>query len=197
MAPSDAGTLNFYARQAEVYAAETAGQPTTDLDRFLDALPSGSTILELGCGSGRDSAHMIARGFDAVPTDGTPEMALLAERRLGRPVAILPFDQLRAESQYDAVWANACLLHVPRPDLAGILSSIRRATRLGGLFHASFKAGTADGHDRFGRYYNYPSADWLFAQYSIAGWANILIETRDGSGYDRQPTQWLHVTASR
>ncbi|OJF95153.1 class I SAM-dependent methyltransferase [Pararhizobium antarcticum] len=197
MAQSDAETLHFYAREAKTYATDTASQPTTDLDRFLDALKPGATILELGCGSGRDSAHMLARGFDVFPTDGTPEMALEAERTLGRAVAVLPFDQLDAVSQYDAVWANACLLHVPRPDLAGILSRIRRATRAAGLFQASYKAGAVDGRDRFDRYYNYPAADWLCAQYGAAGWADIRIETREGSGYDRQPTQWLHVTARR
>ncbi len=196
MPSSDAKTLDFYARNAEAYVAATGTTATHDLDGFLNALPSGGRILELGCGSGRDSAHMLARGFDVMPTDGSPEMAKLAERRLGRPVAILPFEQLEAIDLYDAVWANACLLHVPRPKLSEILARIRNALKTGGLFHASFKAGTSDGRDRFDRYYNYPTQDWLFEQYRDAGWETVRIVPRDGDAYDGEPTHWLHVHAT-
>ena len=58
------------------------------------------------------------RGFDVTPTDGSPEMAEVASRRLGRPVGTLLFHDLDEVEAYDGVWANACLLHVPR-DRAG------------------------------------------------------------------------------
>ncbi|WEZ83846.1 class I SAM-dependent methyltransferase [Rhizobium sp. 32-5/1] len=192
---SDDATLNFYALRAEAYAAKTADTPADGLDGFLDALQAGALILELGCGSGRDSAHMLSRGFDVAPTDGSPEMAALAEQRLGRPVAILPFDQLTAVNLYDGIWANACLLHVPRPALSGILTRIRPALKAGGLFRASLKAGDLEGRDRFDRYYNYPSECWLRDCYEAAGWTTIRIETRDGGGYDGEPTLWLRVHA--
>ena len=61
---------------------------------------------------------MLARGYDVTPTDGSPEMADVASRRIGRPVKTLLFHDLDAVEAYDGVWANACLLHVPRPELA-------------------------------------------------------------------------------
>ena len=90
-------------------------------------LPPGAAILELGCGAGGDSAEMLARGFDVSPTDGSPEMAEVASRRLGRAVATLLFHDLDKLEAYDGVWANACLLHVPRDELAPILARIWRA----------------------------------------------------------------------
>ena len=39
-------------------------------------------------------------------------------RRLGRPVETLLFHDLDEVEAYDGVWANACLLHVPRDELA-------------------------------------------------------------------------------
>ena len=104
---------------------------------------------------------MLARGFDVSPTDGSPEMAEVASRRLGRPVGTLLFHDLDAVEAYDGVWANACLLHVPRPELAHMLSLIWRALKPGGVFYASFKTGDAEGRDTLNRYYNYPSPDWL------------------------------------
>lgn len=93
------------------------------------------------------------------------------------------------------VWANACLLHVPRPALPDILTRVQRALRPGGVFYASYKAGEAEGRDRFGRYYNYPDAAWLRTAYGKEGWDRIGIEEDLGGGYDQEPTRWLHATA--
>lgn len=188
-------TRHFYAEKAAIYAADTAGQPVSAyLRQFIAGLAPQARVLELGCGSGRDSAVMLAKGLSVTPTDGTPEMAAQATASLGRPVAVLAFADLCDEAAYDAVWANACLLHVPRADLAGILRRIHRALVPGGLFYASYKAGTAEGLDRFGRYYNYPDDSFLRQAYG-KGWASLRIDTADGSGYDGAETRWLGVFA--
>ena len=192
----DAETLNFYAAEAETYALQARAAKSKRLDPFLAALPAGAKILELGCGGGQDSLVMLTRGFDVTSTDGSPEMAKQAEQLLGRPVAVLPFDQLEERDIYDGVWANACLLHVPRPELAAVLFRIHRALKPDGIFYASYKAGMADGRDRFQRYYNYPSRDWLISQYAPLGWS-FEIDENIGGGYDGEKTEWLHVTAIR
>jgi hypothetical protein len=70
-------------------------------------------------------ANAIATMNTAIPgVDGSPEMAAEAACRLGRPVETLRFDQLDEHDQYDAVWASACLLHVPKADLQGVLARI-------------------------------------------------------------------------
>lgn len=192
---ADDPTLRFYSENAALYARH-ATQPTGQrLDAFLAALPPGGKILELGCGNGRDAAHMLARGFDVEATDGTPELAAEAGKRLGRPVAILRFEDLDATGAYDGIWASASLLHVPAETLVDVLTRIRRALRSGGIFTASFKAGTGEGRDALGRYYNYPDAESLLATYRSASWTEPTLETAAGSGYDGQPTDWLWVAA--
>ncbi len=161
MEPADEETLRFYGANAPAYAEREITSRRIRLGRFLALLAPGATILELGCGAGADTAEMLARGFDVSPTDGSPEMAEVASRRLGRPVGTLLFHDLDAVDAYDGVWANACLLHVPRPELAQVLSLIWRALKPGGAFYASFKTGDAEGRDTLNRYYNYPSPDWL------------------------------------
>lgn len=195
MTSIDLQTLSFYATEAETYTQRARAAKNERLDGFLAALPAGANILELGCGGGQDSHAMLSRGFDVTPTDGSPEMALQAERRLGRAVAVLAFDQLDETAAYDAVWANACLLHVPRPELAAVLSRIHKALKPGGTFYASFKAGSAEGRDGLQRYYNYPSRDWLMAQYARLDWTSVEIAENKGRGYDGEETGWLHVTA--
>ena len=89
----DEETLQFYRRNAEAYAG-WAKAPSTRLKGFLGLLPRGGTILELGCGAGNHAAVMVAEGFVLRATDGSPEMAAVASRRLGHPVEAMRFDEL-------------------------------------------------------------------------------------------------------
>ena len=164
----DEETLQFYRGNAEAYAGRTFTSRQARLTAFLALLPPGACILELGCGAGGDTAEMLARGFDVRPTDGSPEMAAVASKHLGRTVETLLFHDLDEVEAYDAVWANACLLHVPRPELADVLARIWRALKPEGVFYASYKEGDGDGRDTLDRYYNYPSQDWLRATYADA-----------------------------
>jgi len=63
---ADAATLRFYGKEAEKYCERIGSAPTSTLEEFLGRLPRDATILELGCGSGRDSAEMLRRGYDVL-----------------------------------------------------------------------------------------------------------------------------------
>ena len=189
----DEETLGFYRRNAEAYAG-WAKAPSTRLTGFLALLPAGGSILELGCGAGNHSAKMLEAGFAVRPTDGSPEMAVVAFRRLGRPVETMLFHELDEQETYDGVWASACLLHVPKDELEGILGRIHGALKPGGVFYASFKVGDGDGRDKLGRYYNYPSAEWLQATYAASGgWNALSSETSTIQSFDETPATMLHL----
>ncbi|MDM9621053.1 class I SAM-dependent methyltransferase [Rhizobium sp. S96] len=191
------GTFSFYRQNAVDYAARNRTLPIRRLDAFLSALPAGASIIELGCGGGQDSVYMLSQGFEVTPTDGSAELAAKAEALLGRPVQVMRFDELDAEDAFDGTWAEASLLHVPRTELPGVLERIRRALKPGGILHATFKAGDAEGHDGFGRYYNYLSAELLSDMLGGSGWHQIVISETDGTGYDRKPTRWLAMRAQK
>jgi SAM-dependent methyltransferase len=189
----DEATLQFYRRNAESYAA-WAKAPSTRLIGFLGLLPAAASILELGCGAGNHAAEMLVRGFALRATDGSPEMAEIASRRLNRPVTTMRFDELEENEAFDGVWASACLLHVPKQELAGVLTRIHRALKTGGVFYASYKAGDGDGRDSLGRYYNYVSAEWLRAAYAVAGrWQTISFDTNEIKSFDQAPATLLHL----
>ena len=193
----DHATLQFYRDNAQSYA-DWAKAPSARLVRFMDLLPARAEVLELGCGAGNHSAAMLAAGFAVHATDGSPEMAEVASRRLGHPVQTLLFHELDEEDAYDGVWASACLLHVPRGDLAAILGRIHRALKPEGLFYASFKVGEGDGRDNLGRYYNYPSPEWLEATYAAAGeWTSISSGTSQITGFDQTPATMLHLVVRK
>lgn len=195
---ADDETLRFYAENARTYAARERRLPHVELAAFLAALPPGAPILELGSGGGQDALAMQEAGFAVTASDASPELAAEAERRLGRPVRVMRFDELDDEAAYAGVWASASLLHAPRAELTGILGRIGRALRPDGLFVASYKAGSAEGRDRFGRFYNYLDAPTLLDHYRAAGsWQHLDVRELAGSGYDGAPTDWLWVTARK
>jgi SAM-dependent methyltransferase len=190
----DRGTFDFYQSRADDWAAALPFDHSPRLDPFLDRLPPGGTILEMGCGDGRDAAHMIARGFDVHTSDGSPTMARLASERLGREVPVMEFGELTAVEAFDGVWCQATLLHVAEDDLPGILARIHRALRPDGWHWASYKDGTGGGRDDVGRFFSYIPVDRLEAAYRAAGrWAELAIGTQQGTSFFRGPTMWHDV----
>jgi SAM-dependent methyltransferase len=181
----DDQTLRFYAEFAPTYVASGAGGVSRHLPAFLECLPAGSTILELGCGGGRDARAMMAAGHHVDPTDGVPEIARQAEELLKVPVRVMRFEDLDASAAYDAVWANASLLHIPRLGLPSILTKIRAALKPGGLHHATYKGGGQEGRDRHGRYFNYLSSSEVVEMYARSGqWEILSVSDYLGGGYD-------------
>ena len=198
----DPETRHFYQTRAEEWAAALPHAVAPRLDRFLDLLPPGARILELGCGDGRDAAHMAARGFAVDATDGVESMVALASQRLASqglsgPARLMQFAELEAVDEYDAVWAYAALLHVPVADLPGSIARVYRALKPGGWHFASFKGGEGGHRDPFGRFYSYlPLAD-LQAAYATQGWESCQIESEIGGSYGAGPTPWHFLTARK
>ena len=198
MGAADDDTLQFYRRNAEAYAG-WAKAPSMRLKGFLALLPPGGSILELGCGAGNHAAEMLAAGFSLRATDGSPEMAAIASRRLGHPVEAMRFDGLDEHEARDGVWASACLLHVPRAELAGVLGRIHRALKPDGVFYASYKIGHGEGgRDSLGRYYNYPSPEWLQSAYAASGaWHQLKAATSEIKSFDEAPATMLHIVVRK
>jgi SAM-dependent methyltransferase len=198
MDAADDDTLQFYRRNAEAYARRTKA-PSTRLTGFLALLPERGSILELGCGAGNHAAQMLAAGFALRATDGSPEMAAIASRRLGHAVETMRFDELDEREAHDGVWASACLLHVPRDELAGVLARIHRALKRDGVFYASYKIGDGEGgRDSLGRYYNYPSPEWLHSAYAASGaWRQLKADTSEIKSFDEAPATLLHIVVRK
>lgn len=117
-----------------------------DLDtvyqKFLPLIPKNGRILDAGCGSGRDTKFFRSQGYEVVPFDGSIEMVKMASDLLQQPVSHLYFQDIDFSDEFDAVWANASLLHVPYANQKEILQRLHRSLRPDGILLASFKYGT-------------------------------------------------------
>lgn len=193
----DPGTLAFYAREAAAYAARPRGQDRAALNAFLARLSPRARVLDMGCGGGQDTLAIAQAGFRVTAMDGTPELAAEARLRTGQTVRVQLFEDLDDVEAYDAVWANASLLHVSKPALPDIFALVHRALTPAGLIYASFKSGGVEGRDALGRYYNHPNKDELIAALPRRAWDERVVLTGKGAGYDGVVTDWLLVTARK
>lgn len=191
---SDPATIAFYQEHAPHYTLNYGQAPSRHLDGFLDRLCVGARILELGCGGGRDSARMIERGFDVDATDGVEAMVHKANERFAVGARLLRFGDLDAEAEYDAIWAHACLLHVPRTELPALLHAVRRALCPGGWHFASYKLGVEEGRDLLGRLHNFPDPAWLHRIYRTAGFTLVENEIYAGKAADGTQRDWCALT---
>lgn len=194
---SDEATLAFYQRSAPHYTLSFGQAPSRHLDAFLDRLQPEARVLELGCGAGRDAARMAERGFAVDATDGTPAMVRKANERFDLGARVMLFDDLDAELAYDAIWAHACLLHVPRAAVPDMLARIFRALRQGGWHYASFKLGDEEGRCLLGRLHNFPDPEWIVSAYREAGFDIVSTEIWEGSGADGTIRDWIAITVRK
>ncbi len=193
----DPATFDFYQSQAPHFSLSSAISHSRHLDGFLDRLKQGARVLELGCGGGRDAVRIKERGFDLDATDGIPAMVAKANERHDVNARLMPFNQLKARGEYDAIWAHACLLHCPRAELPDVLARVHRALSPGGYHYASYKLGEGEGRDLLGRLHNFPSSDWLVRTYDEAGFERVDSEVFAGKGSDGTQRDWLALTVRK
>lgn len=160
--PSTA-TLAYYERCAEDYVAQTRHADMRALhEAFLARVAPGGRILDLGCGSGRDSKAFLARGYEVVAVDGAPALCARAAAYLGQEVVCARFENYQPEGIFDGIWACASLLHLPAPEIARVLARLAPHLSRDGWLYASFKYGSASG-ERGGRYFTDLTEDGLRA----------------------------------
>jgi SAM-dependent methyltransferase len=197
-------TVRAYDLDAAAYVAASPQVPDsvrTDIEELAARLGAGARVLEIGSGGGRDARLMEELGLVVRRTDITPAFVGLL-REGGHDADLLDplVDDLSSrEGAYDAVWANASLLHVDRADLPTVLARLADVTRPGGLLRISLKEGDGDGWSTHGsisqpRHFTYWRSDTLRAAVEGSGWTSVAL--RSGIAGKRSES-WLEVTAVR
>lgn len=144
-------SIDYYDRNGALFFA---GSAYADLGavhaRFLAYLPKGGSILEAGCGSGRDARAFALAGYAVTAFDGSAKMVELAAAHAGLPVLHKRFEDADWSGEFDGIWSCASLLHVPRHDLNDVMRRLAQALKPGGVWFMSFKHGRTEryAHER-------------------------------------------------
>lgn len=140
-------TIDFYEKNAEVFSEGTLDVDFAPVqDRFAALLPERGLILDMGCGSGRDTKYFLSKGFKVDAIDGSEQLCRIAAVNTGIAVRHMMFNELDENELYHGIWACASILHLPRPELADVLNRMIRALRRDGYIYTSFKYGDFEGY---------------------------------------------------
>ncbi|HSJ95876.1 MAG TPA: class I SAM-dependent methyltransferase [Myxococcota bacterium] len=189
-----ARTLSHYDERAEDYAEGTrdhdVSQNVAALLRHIEGEPP-FTVMDLGCGPGRDLATFTKLGHRAIGLDGAARFVAMARAATGCRVWQQDFLELDLpERSFDGVFANAALFHVPSQELPRVLGQLYGTLRPGGvLFTSNPRGANEEGWSR-GRYGAYHDLEAWRGYLSDAGFVELEHYYRPpGLPRERQP--WL------
>ena len=194
----DKTTLTYYNTHAKDFVQGTVAVDFhITQDRFLAQLAAGASILDFGCGSGRDTKYFLQHGFAVEATDGSKELCKLASAYTGISVKQMLFDELEAVEKYDGIWACASILHLAWADLVVVMQKMVRAVKDGGVIYTSFKYGQFTG-ERNGRFFTDLDEEGLARLLKEVGGLEvkelwITGDVRPGRGEEK----WLNVLLTK
>jgi mutator protein MutT len=186
--------LLFYRMNADNYIKKTIHLNAREIrERFISLLPEDAHILDLGCGSGRDSHIFLDRGFNVTPTDASTEMAAITSIFLDRDVLLQRAQELNEKEKYDGIWASASLLHIPKAEIEDTFRAIGVALKAQGIWYMSFKKGDGERWDNHGRFFNDYSMRTITGLLNKIEWVEILdiYETTAAGSYEDEC--WLNI----
>jgi SAM-dependent methyltransferase len=195
-----ARTLAYYAGQAQAFWEGTREHDVRqNLDAFLTLLEGTPpyTILDFGCGPGRDLRAFAALGHVAIGLEGVPEFAAMARQWSGCDVWQQDFLALALPpNRFDGVFANASLFHVPTQELPRVLGELRDALKPRGVLFASNPHGhNEEGWNR-GRYGAYHDLEAWSRHLHDAGF-DLVDHYYRPTGLPREQQPWLATVARR
>ncbi len=131
------GTVAAYEAGVEAYLAAYSETPSIESFRRAVArhLRPGARILELGSGPGGDAAFFESQGFSVARTDATRGFVERL-RSEGHEARVLDVTTDEFGSGFDAVYANAVLLHLTREQFSRALAKAARCVTAGGCWRS-------------------------------------------------------------
>jgi len=165
---------------------------------FASSFPAGSTVLDIGCGSGRDMAILRSQGFDVYGTDPLPEMASHAVKTYPELKDRVKTAEFPADGQYfnmtfDCILCSAVLMHIPDDRIFDAAFTIRNNLKENGRLLISIPVQRPDvdeeGRVPDGRLFIMRQPDYYTLLFERLGFKKIgYFEEADSLG--REAVKW-------
>lgn len=187
-------TLEHYNGRADDFRAGTqdhdVSQNIAALLRHIEGEPP-LTILDFGCGPGRDLKTFAALGHIAIGLEGAERFVPMARAESGCEVWHQDFLEMELPAgRFDGVFANAALFHVPKQELPRVLRQLHAALKPGGVLFSSNPRGNNEEGWNQGRYGAYHDLEAWREFMTQAGFGELEHYYRP-AGLPRDQQPWL------
>ncbi|MGZ5158627.1 MAG: class I SAM-dependent methyltransferase [Caldimonas sp.] len=187
-------TLAHYGERADDFWQGTRGH---DVSQNIAALlrhlrgPAPFTILDVGCGPGRDLKTFAELGHRAIGLEGEPRFVAMAREHSGCEVWQQNlFAMSLPDAVFDGVYANAVLFHVPSAELPRVLRELRATLKPEGVLFSSNPRGQGQEGWQGGRYGAWHSVEAWRELVTSAGFVELEHFYRP-AGLPRDQQPWL------
>jgi ubiquinone/menaquinone biosynthesis C-methylase UbiE len=207
-------TIEWYNQNADHYAeASIAALSIHDLNQlsgFISELSPEASVLDAGCGSGRDTNYLTEQGYQTTGLDISHGLLAEATKRFPDSTFIegnlldLPF----ANETFDGVWSHASLVHLETEnDVRRALAEFSRVMKPGGVLHLLVKAQSGEsktavvsdslsGHDRFFQYFTVEEVQQLLNEAGFSVSEIKKYHENENNPKGRPEVEWI-VSISR
>jgi len=138
-------SVEFYNKNAKDFYKGTVDADMSDTYKIFESfIGHNSTILDLGCGSGRDSKYFLDNGYKVTSVDYSEEMVKRASLLTGQKTLHMDMTKMEFKDEFHAIWACASILHIPKVLIPKVLTNCYNALKVDGILYMSFKYGEGE-----------------------------------------------------
>ncbi len=195
-------TLSYYDDNAKDLSLRYESAKVDHIHALMkNTFPSRSSLLDIGCGSGRDASFMYQSGYNILAIDGSREMitqAKLHHPELAERLKVIKIpDKLHFEpSSFDGIYSIATLMHLEKSAIDNTLKKVAEILKPDGKFFFSVSTQRDDvndqGKDEKGRYFTTMSEhEWIACCEKYSMYPELTEVS--GDGLDRDGIIWLTI----
>jgi SAM-dependent methyltransferase len=191
-------TIDYYNENAESFYQRTVGLDLIEIyEKFLKQVPDSCTILDVGCGSGRDTLYFLNNGYEVISIDASSEMVKLSSKLTNQNTSLLNIEDIAFKDQFEGIWACASLLHIDESKTTDVYHKLRDAMKMNGFCYASYKYGNGT-EVREGRYYSHYDEDSFQKMFeNIKGLEIVELWDTLDLKEDGNDEKWLNILLRR
>jgi SAM-dependent methyltransferase len=143
-------TIQVYRKLGTKYIRDTLRAVPQEIQGFIRMIPARGKILDVGCAGGRDAKYFVRAQLQVIGIDVVDEFLAAAKKNVPKATFInMDVRRLRFPNEtFDAIWANAILLHLRKLDIRAVIKKFHALLRPTGKLHIRMKRGAGRGYTR-------------------------------------------------
>jgi len=129
----------YYNKNTEAFYENTVNAKMNETYDIFEEYLVGNKILDLGCGSGRDSLYFLNKNYNVAALDVSENLAKKAGELIGKEVIVKDMLDIDYINEFNGIWACASILHIKRDNILDMFKKCYNSLETDGIFYSSFK----------------------------------------------------------